>query len=305
VFVRRILKDQKKLLAQGDQPDAPTYVRDNTPLKTRGSSSTRELREEYRRAPNLSILIDDGPLIQCIRNGIEQDIFVLRRDSLVWGKGDPSPSIAIDDNTFVHTMADAKVKGLWPRRAPKPATPTDADPRGASVTGDGSRKAASSTPTPAVAPTLVAPLSAEGPLRAALSDVFEKARKSDVRALASLSIKIYEARGAWNLHQSVAALREADVDCAFDAHMSDEGMQRFDVSFAGNLSKGTTVKSLIERPLLSAREQSIEAKYTLTFKAPLSTSSAVADDLVSKLTRFGASEAYVEAYAAAKTEVKS
>ena len=48
LVVARVLREQKKLLDEGDTPDAPAYVRDQTPLKTKGEISTQELRSEFR-----------------------------------------------------------------------------------------------------------------------------------------------------------------------------------------------------------------------------------------------------------------
>jgi hypothetical protein len=114
----RLLRDQQKLLADTDQPNAPGYVRDQTPLKVKGTIPTLELRNEFRRAPKLSILLGDEPLIACIREGIDQGVFIYREGDQVWGKGDPLPSIRISENAFVHTALDAKNRYLWPRPEP-------------------------------------------------------------------------------------------------------------------------------------------------------------------------------------------
>lgn len=118
VHISRILKEQKKLLDQGDNPDSPAYVRDQTPLKIKGEITTLDLRNEFRRAPKLSMLVSEVPLITCIRDGINNDIFIYREEDQIWGLGDPSPTIKISENVFVHTIADGKQKGLWPRKAP-------------------------------------------------------------------------------------------------------------------------------------------------------------------------------------------
>jgi hypothetical protein len=118
IHLARILRQQKKLLGDGDQPDAPSYVRDQTPLKTKGEITTLALRNEFRKAPKLSILASDGPLITCIRQGIDTEVFIYREGNQVWGPGDPSPAIQISENAFVHTLADAKKKKLWPRAEP-------------------------------------------------------------------------------------------------------------------------------------------------------------------------------------------
>lgn len=120
--VARVLRDHNKLLGDGDKPEAPTYVRDQTPLKQKGEITTADLRNEYRRAPKLSILLTDNPLISCIRDGISTDVFIYREGEQVWGKGDPAPVVQISDNAFVHTMADAKKKHLWPRPEPMDIT---------------------------------------------------------------------------------------------------------------------------------------------------------------------------------------
>lgn len=116
--VARVLRENRKLLSDGDTPEAPTFVRDQTPLKVKGELSTLELRNEYRRAPKLSMLTSDSPLKACIRQGIDSEVFIYREGSQVWGKGDPNPTIRINDDGFIHTLADARKKNLWPRAEP-------------------------------------------------------------------------------------------------------------------------------------------------------------------------------------------
>ncbi len=116
--VARVLRENRKLLDEGDTPEAPTFVRDQTPLKLKGELSTLELRNEYRRAPKLSMLVTNSPLVACIRQGIDSEAFIYREGSQVWGKGDPTPSIRVNDESFVHTLADARKKNLWPRAEP-------------------------------------------------------------------------------------------------------------------------------------------------------------------------------------------
>jgi len=116
--VERVLREQRKLLSAGSTPDSPQFVRDRTPLRVRGEVTTALLRNEYRKAEKLSILLHDGPLMQCIRTGIEQGIFIYREGNQVWGKGDTTPAIYFNENSFVHTMEDARKKHLWPRIDP-------------------------------------------------------------------------------------------------------------------------------------------------------------------------------------------
>jgi len=116
--VERILHEQRKILTPRDTPDAPSFVRDQTPLRIKGEITTAALRTEYRKAPKLSILLHDTPLVQCIRSGIETGVFIYREGSQVWGQGDPSPAIHISEDCFVHTVQDAEKRKLWPRVEP-------------------------------------------------------------------------------------------------------------------------------------------------------------------------------------------
>jgi len=296
VHIKRALREQKKLLASGDTPDAPTYVRDQTPLKTRGQITTQELRNEFRKAPKLSILLDDDPLIRCIRDGIEQEVFIYRKGDLVWGKGDPAPSIEISENAFVHTMANARELTLWPRKKKEEPPPKDrpkdrgdqGEPRG----DDGGAK--DSPPPPPPPPS---ELSAEGPLSQALTELFEKARARKIEAIRELRIRLFEARATWSLHQAVATCREAAVRCRFSASLSGEDMESFSVDFSGGIGKANTIKSFLEAQIRTATEHSFEGDYTLTFKDALSTRAEKTEAFTKAMTRYGGGEAYVEAQA--------
>lgn len=116
--VERILHEQRKLLEMRDTPEAPGFVRDQTPLRLKGEITTSALWVEYKKAPKLSILTDENLLRICIRNGIEAGVFIYREGDQVWGKGDPAPAIAISETSFVHTLQDAEKKKLWPRVGP-------------------------------------------------------------------------------------------------------------------------------------------------------------------------------------------
>jgi hypothetical protein len=130
--VIRVLHDQKKILTGQDDPDAPGYVVQQVGLRTRGEMTTAQLELEYRRAPKLSILLHQTPLNECIRRGINQNVWIYREGTQVYGPGDPSPVIHIADSCSLHTIEDAKNKKLWPRAEPLQisfrANPTTIDP---------------------------------------------------------------------------------------------------------------------------------------------------------------------------------
>ena len=308
--IKRALREQKKLLMANDQPDAPTYVRDQTPLKTKGEISVAELRNEFRKAPKLSILMDNAPLISCIQLGIDQGVFIYREGDLVWGNGDPKPTIQITQNAFIHTMEDAKTKALWPRKpkeeknqgkeddqvedsdtgpGPDPGTGGTSGGAGGTSDGDGQKTFGSG-----------AVVSAEGPLRQALVELFEKARKREIGALESITMRFFEHKGAWAMHQTLATYRDAASTCSLEVEMEMDGVERFSVNFSGSLEKANSIKSFLQPQLAAAKDQSFTGMYFLRFSEPLSTGSEKAGGFISSMTKYGGAEAFVEATAAPK-----
>ena len=296
VHIRRTLRDQKKLLTGGDVPDAPTFVRDQTPLKTKGQITTVNLRNEFRKAPKLSILMDDDPLIRCIRDGIESEVFIYRKGDLVWGKGDPSPAIEISENAFVHTMANAKELSLWPR---KPKETEKKDERDKEKEKDKDRDKDRDRDGRDKEDRTPSSLFAEGPLSQALTELFEKARGQKVHAVNTLKIKLFEAKATWNVHQAVATYRDAKVQCHFNASLSGDDIESFDVDFAGGISKANAIKSFLDSQIRTATDHSFEGEYTLRFKEPLKTAADRVEAFTKAMTKYGGGEAYVEAQAAA------
>lgn len=436
IHVARVLRDHQKLLGDGDKPEAPTYVRDQTTLKHKGEITTLDLRNEYRRAPKLSMLLTDTPLQACIRDGISTEVFIYREGQQVWGPGDPAPVIQISDNAFVHTLADAQKKQLWPRPEPM-AIDLRASPReielgsqaeltlavtggnppysyGGNIPGIDAAHTTQTVFRCAVAPTQsqtyqievrdsrgqcqtatvqvavvdtgklairawaapsqvtlgesttvnlsvhggnapftlrgdlpdvpadrtaetsfqwrVSPtrtmtyaievadadgataraslpvtvhvpqrpeLSAEGPLSQALTELWEKARKAKIQQIAKLVIRLFDASATWKLHQALAMLRDATVSCRYEVDISADGIETFQIKFAGLLTKANALKSFLDPQLRAASEHDFTGAYTIEFNSPLGTSPDRTDVLTSALTRYGSGEAYVEAHAAA------
>ncbi|GAG37053.1 unnamed protein product, partial [marine sediment metagenome] len=209
VHIKRTLREQKKLLDAGDNPDAPTFVRDQTPLKVKGELSTQELRNEFRKAAKLSILLNDDPLIQCIRDGIDAEVFIYRKGELVWGKGDPSPSVELSANAFVHTLAKAKALGIWPRKPKETEKGEDKGKEKGKWRDRKDEKREGERDDEREREEKPAALSAEGPLNQALIVLFERARGNKIKALSELRIKLFEAKATWDVHQAVATHRGA------------------------------------------------------------------------------------------------
>jgi len=366
LHVARVLTENHKLLSEGDTPEAPTFVRDQTPLKLKGEPSTLELRNEYRRAPKLSMLVSNGPLVHCIRQGIESEVFIYREGDQVWGKGDPAPVIKLTDASFVHTVADARKKHLWPRAEPLVVTfsaaPREIGPEGkaelkVTVTGGvppytytgtypdlsmasttqtvircdvspeaslacrvevtdsrgqrkeetaevlvakpGEKPSPPKKPDPPVVPLEPPPrpeLNAEGPLAQSLTELWEKARKA--KAIEKLVIRFFEASATWKVHQAMAMLKEASVNCRFEADIKLDGVNAFVVEFDGRMDRANAIKSFLDPQLRAAAEHAFTATYTLAFTSPLATTADKTEAFTKNLTRYGSGEAYVEAHAA-------
>ncbi len=117
----RALREFRKLRTAEDEPDAPAYTRDRVSIfKRNGQITTAVLRDEFRKDAAAPMLIGDDLFIRGIRNGVEQSEYVYRRDTLLYGPGDPYTTIAIDEQAVVFTMAYAKEHGIWPRSKPAP-----------------------------------------------------------------------------------------------------------------------------------------------------------------------------------------
>ncbi|MEZ5991480.1 MAG: DUF499 domain-containing protein [Planctomycetota bacterium] len=297
--VRKVLRDQKKLLQAGDNPDAPGFVRDQTPLKTMGEISTAELRNEYRKAPRLSILLSDDPLVRCVLQGIQEGVFIYRKGDQVWGKGDPNPSIDISETTFIHTLADAQKKNIWPRKEPEPEPTTTAGQKKTGPVKPGGKKDTRTVEPPEPGEP---DLFEEGPLKVALNKLFEKARSNKVGHFASLTIRVQQDfETAFKVYAAVGSYNQADVRCLLSAGITS-GESELGVEFDGIMKEAHAVKGFIEPQLRKADEKTLDASFTLTFKSPYSTVEAKQKELVEVITRQAGGEGYVEARAAKPQE---
>ena len=293
LHLRRILREHKKLLEAGDQPDAPGFVRDQTPLKTKGFMTTADLRNEFRKCTRLCMLMDNSPFLACVRNGITSEVFIYRKGELVWGKGDPAPGVEVSDAAFVHTLAHATQIGIWPHKKAEPVKPPKADP-----TKSDPDKPDLPLPLPAEPDTF----SAEGPLRQALVEIFDHARKAKATSLSQMRIRLFEAAATWNLHQALATYKEAGIICQLATTIVAEGVKNFSVAFEGALAKASAIRSFLDPQLRSCTDHTFEGTYTLMFEKPYPTSSECGEALLRALTKYGGGEAFVEATAAKETK---
>ncbi len=314
--VVRALRELRKLRTSEDEPDAPTYVRDRTPLK-KGQITTAALREEFRRDPSLPMLVGDGVFLKGINRGVEQGEYVYRRGELLYGKGDPLTTISIDEQSFVFTMAYATERSIWPRPAPKPAGSAPVDP-GSSTSGPG--PIGGPTPTgggfsegpaggrtspggPAPAPKAgESSFTAEGLLREALLRLWEQARSAKVVKIKSLTIRMFDAGDAFRLLGAVTAVREADQKLAiFEGGYETTGGSSFMLEFKGTPADAQPLRDFLEPQLRAAKEKTVQARFELTFGEGLPMAGDAAEKLADQISKYASGAAYVAASAEAQS----
>ena len=302
--IDRSLRDLGKLRLPEDEPDSPAYVRDRTPLK-KGEITTLALRDEFRRDPALPILIGDDIFIRGVRRGIEQGEYVYRRGELLFGPGDPSATIVIDEQSVVFTMAFAKNAGIWPR--PEPGEPSSKEP------GSGELDKPPGTPVGVAADLGAGPVgdrppevmpgsfTAEGVLKEALVRLWEQARGKEVEAVGALTIRLFEAGDAFRLLSAVGAVSGAEkiVTIAGGYETRDGG--EFELEFRGPVSDAQPLKEFLEPQLRDAALKNLEAGFELVFAEGLPMQGDAPEKLTERLARFASGAAYVSATAEVKT----
>jgi len=199
--------------------------------------------------------------------------------------------------TLQSSVAEFAQEGTSQTSFQSPQTPTAETTYRVEVT-DADGETVSSTVVVAVHIPRRPELSAEGPLSQALTDLWNKARSAKVQAIEGLVIRLFDAAATWKLHQALATLRDAEVTCQYEVDISAEGIEKFQIEFAGQLAKANALKSFLDPQLRSAAEHNFEATYSVQFTAPFRTTPDQTDTLTKSLTKYGSGEAYVEAQAA-------
>ena len=279
--VVRVLRDLKKLRSSEDEPDAPVYVRDRTPLR-KGHMTTLALRDEFRRSPSLPMLLDDDIFIRGIRRGIEQGDYVYQRGDLLFGSGDPPADIRTDEQAVVMTMAYAKNKGVWPRPTVKPPRPGLDPPPPPS-------------PPPPTPPPVVGEFSAEGVLKDALVQVWEQARAKRVSLIATLTIRMFDAGDAFRLLATVGAVSGAQKVVGIVGGYETPDGGTFQAEFRGPVLDAEPVKEFLEQQLRGAKSTNVETTFELSFTDGLAMVGDAPETLTDRLCRFANGAAHVSA----------
>ncbi len=269
----RALQEIGKLRPPEGDPDSPAYVRDRTPLRN-GQMSTRSLRDEFRRAPALPMLVGDDVFLRGVREGIQKEVWVYQSGDLLCGPGDPQTAIRIDEQSFLLTMDYAREKGIWPRDVPPPPPP----------------------PPPPPVPDDPGPFTAEDVLRAALVSVWEQARARNVEAIGSLQVRLFGSRDAFRLISPVGAVSEAsrrfvEIEAGFQTRHGSQ----FSFGFKGPVQEADLVRGFLEPNMRVAVESNLDADFVLTFEDGLSLRGDAPEKLTDRLTKYVNGAAHVTA----------
>ena len=298
--VVRALREKGKLRLPEDQPDAPEYVRDKTPLKTKGEMTTEALRDEFRQNPALPMLIGDQVFVRGVRLGVEQGRFVYRRGDFLFGPDDPADAkIVVDGESTVCTVQYAKNIGIWPRPAPKPDPEPDPTPdptphphRGGKgrtgEEGDGGGGAQrQSGEDRRERPPGVWSGSAEGPTGEALARVREQAQSAGA-VLRSLTIRPQEWGDALRLLKaagtaSLGAETTVELEGGYE---TGDGSSYLVQDFRGTVADAGPVVDFLEPQCRDAGSVSLTVRLRLTFPDGLPPAGDRWEKLAGKLGRW-------------------
>jgi hypothetical protein len=306
----RALRDLSKLRLPEDLPDAPTLVRDRTPLR-KGQISTLDLRGEFRRDAGLPILIGDAVFTKGIRDGVTRSEYIYQYRDLLLGPGDPPASIAISEDAFVFTMTYAKEHGIWPPVPPAPATPTSPTNSGGIAPGHPTTFGGSVPSTPDSSegegdsklrggPGVLSAGSYkhEGPLREALKVVLlEKAKSGGASRIGSLNIRLTELLDASRLLSVAGGVAGATTKVGFEGHYATMTGGEFEFEFTGSIDDALPVKDFLTSQFRASTEKMCVANFALTFNGGLILDSDAPDKLIEKLTQQAVGAAFVTATA--------
>ena len=289
----------QKLRLSEDPPESPGYIRDRTPLK-KGQISTAALRDEFRKDPALSIHAHDSVLIRAITQGIQQGDYVYRRGELLCGPGDPMASIIIDEQSFVFTMQFAKEKTIWPRPSPSATGGDNGSSTYPPATLGGLVVQEGGAPGPSLPmPPPPGAITAEGVLKAALMELWEKARKAKFAQVQVLSVRLFDATDAFRMLGSVNAEKACSKQVKLSGgYVTQEGGE-MRLEFIGTPNDAMPVKDFLVPQLNAARERDVQATFVLTFNPGLPLAGDAAEKLGERLAKFASGAAYVSATAEA------
>ncbi|GBE30120.1 hypothetical protein BMS3Bbin04_01146 [bacterium BMS3Bbin04] len=283
----RSLKDNQKLLTDEQEPLAPNFVRDHTPLKN-GHISTFDLRQEFRKDTSLPIMLGNMNFLSMVRKGVEDGKFVYVSGDLTFGPGDsPTVTIKIDQESFVYTIDEAKKLKIWPREPEPTPDPDPGDPT--LPNADPPRDPVPNEPTP---PSGVWTFNKEDILKAALSQLWESARAKEVEALGKITLRFLFTEDALKSVEAVSGIpggkKTLELTGGYEvAGGPDAGGSDVAIEFSGRLEDGKAVRNFLRQQFQGLEVKELKMEYRLSFPDGLLTDEETAAIVTKKLSIAG------------------
>jgi hypothetical protein len=317
----QVLRESKKLRLPEDDPDNPTFIRDKTPLK-KGQISTAALRTEFRRDPALPILVGDDVFIRAIRHGVENGHYIYKSGDLIWAKGQPDATVKIDEQSYIYTAQYAREHEIWPKPEPTPGAQPEStgassitttggaepgygsDPESGSTGGTSPEPDASS---PDGAPQAHTPdpgsgrreVTAEGPLKQALGELWHKAQSANIDTIGTLHLKLFDASDGFRVLGIASTISKATKYAWIEGEYETEQGSSLSLRFEGSGDDAAPIKDFLEPQLRAASDKDMSVQIQLTFTEGLDPNGSDPEKISEKLGRFGTGAAFVRATAAA------
>jgi hypothetical protein len=136
-------------------------------------------------------------------------------------------------------------------------------------------------------------------LKAALNELWEKARKAKFAQVRVLSIRLFDAADAFRMLGSVNAEKGCTKQVKLTGgYVTSEGGE-MQLEFTGAPGDAMPVKDFLVPQLNAARERDVQATFVLTFNPGLLLASDASERLGERLAKFASGAAYVSATAEA------
>ncbi len=130
--------------------------------------------------------------------------------------------------------------------------------------------------------------------------LWEQARSRKVEAIASLTLRLFEAGDAFRLLNAIGAVSGADKTVTLEGGYETRDGGSFELSFCGPVSDAQPVRDFLEPQLRDASSTDITAGFEVTFEDGLVMESDAAERLTERLSRFANGTAYVSETAGCK-----
>src|SRR5690606_4957171 len=121
---------------------------------------------------------------------------------------------------------------------------------------------------------------AEGPLRQALTQIWEDARKRKIQRLAALRFRVFDAADAFRLLAALSTLPRSQKRVTIEAEYETAGGGELSLSFSGPVYEAFPVKDFLDPQVRASKGHTVNLDAEVSFDEGL----ALAGDEAEKLT---------------------